>query len=56
MAETRAAANGIMPAILPNRTATACSGPHNYLTQKNIIKMTVHSLCHCNTVTQTTGI
>jgi len=34
MADTRAAANDIMPIVLPNRTATARSGPHNYLQRR----------------------
>jgi hypothetical protein len=37
MADTRAAANGIMPVIQPNRTATARSGPHNYLQRRKTL-------------------
>jgi hypothetical protein len=31
MDDIREAGYGIMPVVLPNRTATAHSGPHNYL-------------------------
>lgn len=57
MADTRAAANGIVPVVLPNRTAMARSGPHKTIyNAEKIVKMTVHSLCHCNKATQTTSI